>query len=485
MGLDSAPMRLVPKVAIGLAVVGLLALPTSAIGAGPPNDNRANATPIDVPSTVSGSTTGATTEPTDPRGYCGNTDGNLWYRLSGAEPGRLVFRFDAGGDLDGFVAVFKVVRSQLIGQACMGTDAQGRAALSFVAERGTTYLIEVARLPASADGPFRFRLFRPEPSSRPPGTPLPPRGVRSSVDALSDFDDAWSLRMQPGVEYRMNLVPARGRCVTLSVYKPRTRSFTGSQPIHVLRCGGYFAYTPGPRGGGRYALLVTANGTRPRPQRYHLQAALAGPDDRAPGMPIQNLQTRRGSLSANRIDVVDLYRFRVPDESDVTLTLRGPESFGLVLLSETGRRKGSTSGAGPFTNRLLPGRYFVAVRAGNFARGSYRLSLLERRLTTTTVTVDGQRVATVPPGRSVSIGVSVEFSPAGAVRLQIDRFDPLTGWQFHKLFRLRLGASGKTGIVWRPPAVGRWRMRALFRGTRTASPSRGRAATVVVAEPSA
>jgi hypothetical protein len=477
-------MKLVPKVAIGLGLLFLLALPTAAVGAGPGNDNRANATPIDVPSTASGSTAGATTEPTDPRGYCGNTDGNVWYRLSGAEPGRLVLRFSAGGDLDAFVAVYRVVRSQLGGQACGGTDAQGRAALSFVAERGATYLIEVARLVGSADGPFQFRLFRPEPSSRPPGTPLPRRGVRSSVDALSDFDDAWSLRMQPGIAYKMNLVPARSRCVTLSIFKPGTRVFAGSQPIHTLRCGGYFMYTPGPRGAGRYSLLVTANGTRPGPQRYRLQAALAGPDDMSPGFPIRNLQTRRGSLSASGIDVVDLYRFQVADRSDVTLSLRAPDSFSLVLLSETGRRLESSSGSDSLTKRLSPGRFFAVVRARGFGGGRYRLSLLERRLTTTTVLVDGERVATVTPGRSVSIGVAVELSPAGVVKVQIDRFDPLTGWNFHRLFTLRLGADGRTGLTWRPPAIGRWRVRALFRGTRTASPSRGRAATVVVAEPS-
>jgi hypothetical protein len=473
-------VKLVPKVAIALVVVGLLALPTGAAGAGPPNDNRANATPIDVPSTISGSTTGATIEPSDPRFYCGKTDGNLWYRVSGAEPGRLVLRFDAGGDLDGFVAVFKVVRSQLIGQACMGTDAQGRAALSFVVDRGATYLIEVARLPASADGPFRFRLFRPEPSSRPPGTPLPRRGVRSSVDALVDFDDAWSIRMKPGAAYRMNLVPLRGRCVTLSFYRPGTSSFAAAQPVKRLACGGYATFTPGPRGGGRYTLLVTANGTRPGPQRYHLQAGLEGPDDMAPGVPIANLQTRRGSLAGNGLDVIDLYRFRVAKRSDVTVTLGGPSSFGLTLLGETGRRLGSSGGSGPLTNRLSPGRYYVAVRAGEFARGRYRLSLLERDLTTTTVLVDGQRIARVGPGRSIAIGVSVASSPAGTVRLQIDRFDPLTGWHFHKLYFLRLGASGRTGIAWRPPAVGRWRVRAYFSGTRTASPSVGRAATIIV-----
>ena len=52
--------------------------------------------------------------------------------------------------------------------------------------------------------------------------------------------------------------------------------------------------------------------------------------------------------------------------------------------------------------------------------------------------------------------------------MQIDRFDPLTGWHFHRLVRVPVGGSAS----WVPPAEGRWRVRARFLGTRTASPSR-------------
>src|SRR5215831_2983944 len=89
--------------------LGFLALATSAAAAGPPNDNRANATPISRPPvTVSGNTNGSTKETSDPGSYCGTADGTLWYRLSGADAGRLVLRLSAEGDLDGYVAVFKV-----------------------------------------------------------------------------------------------------------------------------------------------------------------------------------------------------------------------------------------------------------------------------------------------------------------------------------------------------------------------------------------
>jgi hypothetical protein len=124
--------------------------------------------------------------------------------------------------------------------------------------------------------------------------------------------------------------------------------------------------------------------------------------------------------------------------------------------------------------------YYVAVRADSGGHGRYRLALLERGLTTTSVVANGSRSATVSPGASVSIEVTVDFSSSGPVRLELDRFDPLTGWHFYRLYRLRLGSNGRTGIAWRPPAIGHWRARASFGGTRTESPSDGGTARIVV-----
>ena len=475
-------MKLFTISSLAVLACALAAATAGTAAGGPPrNDNRANATPLEgLPVTVSGTTVGATEESQDPRSACGRVKATVWYRVSGASPGRLVLRFTASGQLDAIVSVYRVVRSRLVPLGCQPTDDRGRGDLSLTAAPGESYLIMVGREPTSEDGSFRFTLFRQEPSSTPPGAPLPRRGVSSSVDALSDFDDAWSVPMRAGVAYRMNLSPARGRCVTLSLFRPHTRSFAGAPAIHVVRCGGYFTYTPGVGGGGRYTLLVTATDRRPGRQRYHLQAALSGPDDMAPGLPIQNFETRRGSLSGTRVDVVDLYRFRVLDRSDVTLRLVGPSSSHLILLSETGHHLSSSGGPGALTSPLGPGRYFVAVRAESGARGRYRLSLLERRLTTTTVLANGSRVANVGPGSLVAIGVAVDFSAEGAVRLQIDRFDPLTGWHFYRLYRLQLGGNGTTGILWRPPTIGRWRVHASFGGSRTASPSTGGTAMIVV-----
>lgn len=475
-------MRTVIACLIALFVVPATAAAMRSAAAPPPNDNRAKATVVGgLPATVSGTTVGATDDRSDPSSYCGVAHDTVWYRLSSTEPGTTVVRIAALGNLDAVVSVYRPVRSRLNAVGCMATDENGRGALSFKSAGGD-YLVMVGRERTSDDGQFKLTAFRQEPTSRPPGRALPRAGVGSWVEPISDYDDAFSLRMKAGVEYRINLSPARGRCISLGLYRPGTRSFAAATPVHLMPCGGYFTYTPGFGGSGRYSLLVTASDRRPGRQHYHLQAAVAGPDDTAPGLPLRNLQTRRGTISGTRIDVVDLYRFRVAGRADVTLTFRGPSGARLILLGENGRRLDYLEGSGPLTLRLGHGTYYAAVRADSGAHGGYRLSLLERGITTTTVLANGSSRATVAPGATVGLTVGVHTSPAGAVRLEIDRFDPLTGWHFYRLYRLRLGANGQTGISWRPPAIGHWRAHASFRGTRTASPSDSRMALIVVTD---
>jgi len=43
--------------------------------------------------------------------------------------------------------------------------------------------------------------------------------------------------------------------------------------------------------------------------------------------------------------------------------------------------------------------------------------------------------------------------------------------------------SGRGAVSFRPPTVGRWRVTGAFDGTRTASPSDGGTATLLVTEP--
>ena len=440
----------------------------------PPNDNRADAVLIDPPATARGTTVGATTEQSDPFNSCAQLSSTVWYRMSDAPGGRIVIRLQADGDLDGAIAVYATRRSQLSQVACGVTDARGRSQFVFSAQAGATYYIEIGRLRNSVDGTFTLRVTAPGPASRPPGTRLPRRGVRSTLEPLDRPDKAWWARMQPGTTYKINLVPDRGRCIAYSLFEPGTSDFENGGAVLRRPCGGYATYTPGPKGGGRYSIFVQVRGTRSGAQGYRLQVSPAGPNDVGPGLPLANQQTRHGSLNAARINVVNFFHFDVVLGSDVTLRMRSRGRFDLVLLSETGRRidcECDGSGRAYIRRGLAPGHYFAVVRAQTGSRGSYRVSLLIRVITQTQTLLGGSRTATVPPGQTASVEVRVTPAAAGHVSTYIERFLPLDGWVFSRRVNLVTGSDGVARLAWRPPTLGRGRMRSFFRGTSSASPS--------------
>jgi hypothetical protein len=95
------------------------------------------------------------------------------------------------------------------------------------------------------------------------------------------------------------------------------------------------------------------------------------------------------------------------------------------------------------------------------------------------VRVSGAVSSEITPGSAVAISCQISPASGGRVELQIDRFDPLTGWHFHHVRRIPAGAT----ITWRPPAAGRWRIRARFLGTPTAARSLSGYAHILVATP--
>ena len=97
--------------------------------------------------------------------------------------------------------------------------------------------------------------------------------------------------------------------------------------------------------------------------------------------------------------------------------------------------------------------------------------------------VNGRKDADVRPGQTVTIGVRVAPDASGPVTVDVERFDPLAGWQFYTRFRRR--ASGRLCVdrVHAAVRVGRWRVRATFDGTRIAAPSGPAGAAFTVAEP--
>ena len=195
----------------------------------------------------------------------------------------------------------------------------------------------------------------------------------------------------------------------------------------------------------------------------------------------------RGSLRGAGIDVLDLYRFDVAQPSILSLRLStgADHPFDLRLVGRKGGRIACAcgdSGSRELRLRVRPGRYFVAVRSRAGANGAYRLSRLARTITRTAVRVDGERAARLRPGEAAGIAVSVAPDASGPVTVDIERFDPLAGWQFHSRHR-RTAAGGRATVVFTPPSEGRWRVRATFDGTRRAAASGPATASFEVAPP--
>jgi hypothetical protein len=80
----------------------------------------------------------------------------------------------------------------------------------------------------------------------------------------------------------------------------------------------------------------------------------------------------------------------------------------------------------------------------------------------------------------VRVGVRIGPPVSGPVRVTLERFDPLAGWQFHRRVGAR-ASNGVASVAFTPPAEGRWRARASYLGTRDAAPSATGFATVLVA----
>lgn len=435
----------------------------------PTNDGLRGAKPIrKLPARVQGSTVGATAGADDP-GRCGFDTGSVWYSVAPGKVERIIVRLHATGDLDAAVGVVRRVRSQTRTVDCWETNARGDAIGVFGVERGARYFLVVGQALESPPGNFTLAVLPGERREQAPGKPLSTSGARSTVNGLTDVNDMWWTALTAGRTYRIAFRS-----------KPCTRLTLGGPHGHLraLTCNGYTTFTPGPDGGGRYVFEILAP-ARLGVSAYALRMAPAGQDDIGVGSELRNLSTTRGTLAPDALDAIDIYHFDVAQRSDVRLRLGKAKNrqFFAQLLTDAGDLL--TTSSSEINRRVDRGRYIVAVRGQPMSKpGRYTLSLAVRQLTKTGLASSAEELQ---PGSPLSLTITTTPDPRnGWIEIQIDRFDPLTGWQFNR--RLRVPA-GQRSVSWMPPAPGRWRARAMFLGTLVFSPSRSLYVRVTVARP--
>jgi hypothetical protein len=481
-------LALVLATAMVLAGAACAESGSSAVPAPPPapaNDTLAQAQAIsahNLPVTINGTVVGATTEAGERESACHlPTSNSVWYslRVTGAQ--RVGIDLTAAGTLDATVDVYHAVRSQLTSVECQETEGQGKASLSFQASKNGLYDIRVAAAQGSQLAGFRLEVFTPTPAIRPPGAPLPAAGVSGQVDRVQNINAAYSIVMHAGVSYLIDLAnQTKGACVNGALFAPGTTSFGveegeeggSSAGLLHIRCGGYRLFTPGPGQGGVYSFDITPRQSRSGLQRFHLQVAPAGPAETAPGLPLGNYAHAHGYLNGRSVHVLRLYRMEVTSHSNLTLKLTAPESadFKLQLRNQSGdviECNCEGSGSQTLQHELHPGTYYAVVSVSDKSSGSFTLERESRTITSTTISFG---TAKATPGQE--LGVQVKISPAesGPVTVDIERFDPVFGWQFYRQDQA-FASGGLATVPFVPPSVGQWRANATYQGSSTASPS--------------
>ncbi|HSZ05853.1 MAG TPA: hypothetical protein VK778_11760 [Solirubrobacteraceae bacterium] len=463
----------------------------SSIPAPPPapaNDALANAQPVQsLPATISGTTVGATTEAGEHESSCHQSTANsVWYSLHVTAAKRVGIDLTAAGALDATVDVYHAVRSQLTPVECQETEGQGKAALSFPASKNGQYDIRVAAVQGSQLAGFTLEVFVPTPAVRPPGPALPAAGVSGQVDRVQNINAAYSFPMRAGVSYLINLAnETRGACVSGALFAPGTTSFGAEEGageegegegspsgLVDIRCGGYRLFTPEAGKGGLYSFEITPRLSRSGVQRFHLQVAAAGPAETAPGLTLGNYAHAHGYLDGRGVRVLRLYRMEVTSHSSLTLKLSAPESarFKLQLRNQNGdviECDCQGSGSQTLQRQLAPGTYYAVVSVRGDSAGSYTLVRESRTITATSISFTSAKVA---PGEALAIDVKVSPAESGPVAVDIERFDPVFGWQFYREVPA-FASGGEASVPFTPPTAGMWRAKATYEGTSTASPS--------------
>jgi hypothetical protein len=465
---------LLASAAMALTAMAVPAQAAETLPPAPANDTIASAQPIrSLPTTLQGTTVGATTEPSEPESSCqGGTTASVWYSLRFSQAQRIAVELTAGGKLEATVDIYHAVRSQLQSVTCQQTDTQGAASLSFKAAKNGLYYIRVAAIKNSQLAGFSLVTYLPTPAIPPPGRPLRSSGTTGQVDRVQNVNAAYYFTMHSGVSYLINLSnQTKGACIHGALFGPDATSFESGAVTHI-RCSGYRLFTPGPGQGGRYSFEVTPDQSYKRIQRFHLQVAVAGRAETAPGLELGNYVHAHGRLDSAGVAVLRLYRMVVTSHSNLTLKLLGPDSaeFNLQLRNQDGRVIECQCGGGgsqTLTHQLQPGTYYAVVSTHGQTAGDYTLIRESRTITATSVSFSQSKITA---GQGTAIEVKVTPEASGPVTLEVQRFDPVFGWQFYRQLQVTV-SGGAASASFTPPAVGNWRVNATYAGSRTFSPS--------------
>ncbi len=479
---------------LAIAVLGAMVLAAGAAGEGtgpavtpppppaPANDTLAGAQSIhSFPSSINGTTVGASTEAGERESACRvPTANSVWYSLRLSSAQRVAFDLAASGTLDATIDVYHAVRSQLVSIGCEQTESQGKASFSFKAAKNGLYDIRVAALQSSTLAPFTLEVFLPTPAIQPPGSSLPSGGVSGQVDRIQNINAAYAVTMHAGVSYMISVAnETEGGCVTGSLFAPGTSSFGSeeeeggsSSALVRIQCGGFRLFTPGPGEGGRYSFEITPRLSHRGIQRFRLQIAPAGPAETAPGLALPNYGLARGHLSGRSVQVLRLYRMEVTSHSNLTLKLKASSSaeFKLQLRNQNGNViecDCEGSGSQTLAHQLQPGTYYAVVSVHNGSSGNFTLERESRTITSSTISFASTKAT---PGQALAIDVKIAPAESGPVSVEIERFDPVFGWQYYREVHA-FASGGLASVPFTAPAVGMWRADATYEGSKTASPS--------------
>jgi hypothetical protein len=465
--------------ALAIVAAGVLApsavLPATAAETAPANDALAGAQAVrSLPATISGTVVGATVEAQEASSGCaGATEHSVWYSFRASAKERVAVDLAAAGALDATVDVYHARRSELEHVDCDRTDAHGRASLTFNASKNGLYEIRVAAIAASQLAGFTLEVFLPTPAVPPPGARLPAGGISGRVDRIQNINAAYSVAMRSGVSYIVSLGnDTPGACVSGGLFAPGTRSFEEASPLTHISCGGFRLFTPGPGQGGIYSIQLTPRSSFRGIQRFRLQVAPAARGETAPGIPLGNYGRAHAYLDGNGVQVLRLYRIDIHSHSNLTLRLHARESsaFNLQLRDINGHViecQCGSSGTQTLTHQLRAGRYYAVVSTRGATAGSFTLTRQSRTITSSHVSFSPSHAS---PGQSTPVVVAVSPAVSGPVTVDIERFDPVFGWQFYRQ-ESGFASAGAASLPFAAPAVGRWRVSARYGGSRTASPS--------------